>query len=140
MIDSLNASGLKIVTILNGVAMSAGAFLFSIGEERYMSANSTMMIHETGFGAFGKHKEIQSVTNHVTEMNDKLFALLDKNAGKSDGYFKDLYYVQNKGADTYLKSEQALEHGLVTEIRIPLVLISVKDNKIKFIGIRILTI
>ena len=119
MIDSLNSSGLKIVTILNGVAMSAGAFLFSIGEERYMSANSTMMIHEAGFMAIGKHKEIQSVTNHVTEMNDKLFALLDKNSNQPDGYFKDLYYVKNQGADTYLKAEQALEHGLVTEIRIP---------------------
>ena len=40
MVDSLKASELKIVTILNGVAMSAGAFLFACGEERYMWVSS----------------------------------------------------------------------------------------------------
>lgn len=119
MIDSLDASGLKIVTILNGFAMSAGAFLFARGDERYMSANSTIMIHEASFFAIGKQKEIESVTNHVKELNDKAFALMDLKANKPDNYFKDLYYKENKGADTYLNAQQSLEHGLVTEIRIP---------------------
>lgn len=119
MIDSLEASGLKIITILNGFAMSAGAFLFAYGSERYMSKNSTIMIHEASFFAIGKQKEIDSVSSHVSELNDKAFALLDKGANQPEGYFKDLYYKSNNGADLYLNSEEALNHGLVSDIRIP---------------------
>jgi len=42
-----------------------------------------MVTHETDFMAIGKHSEIQSVTNHVTEMNYKLLAFLDNRSSTS---------------------------------------------------------
>lgn len=118
MVDMLKASGLKIVTILNGYAMSSGAFLFAIGDERYMSENSTIMIHEASSVNFGKTSQMKAQGEHIQELNDKLFTLLDVNSKKELGFFQDLV-SKNNNADLFLNSTQAKDYGLVTDIKIP---------------------
>lgn len=118
MVDALKASGMKLVTLLNGYAMSAGSIIFALGEERYMSENSTIMIHEVSSWSMGKNADMKSAGKHTEELQNKLFSILDKQSGQKDGFFLDLIN-QNKNADLFLNAEQAKEYGLVTEIKIP---------------------
>jgi len=47
----------KIVTIIEGIAASAAAFLAEAGDEREMSGNALFMIHESSGAVFGNKKE-----------------------------------------------------------------------------------
>lgn len=118
MIDMLNASGLKIVTIVNGFAMSAGAVLFAMGDERYASENSTIMIHEASSMNWGKNSEMKAYGKHIEELNNKLFTILDSKTNQKTGFFQELIN-KNNNADLFLNSSEAKNYGLVTEIKIP---------------------
>lgn len=118
MIDMLNASGLKIVTIVNGFAMSAGAVLFAMGDERYASENSTIMIHEASSMNWGKNSEMKAYGKHIEELNNKLFTVLDTKTNQKTGFFQELIN-KNNNADLFLNSTEAKDYGLVTEIKIP---------------------
>lgn len=118
MVDMLKASGMKIVTLLIGYAMSAGSIIFAIGDERYMSENSTIMIHEASSMNWGKNSEMKSYNSHIDELNTRLFDILDTKSNNAKGFFKDLVN-KNNNADLFLNAEQAKEYGLANEIRIP---------------------
>lgn len=118
MVDLLNASGLVIKTVTTGIAMSAGSILFALGQERYMSQNSTIMIHDASHFAWGKTNDVQAVASHVQEIEARAYSILNLAAGKGDTFFQDLV-KQNKGSDLYLNAEKALEYGLATQIKIP---------------------
>ena len=118
MIDELDASGLNIVTIVNGIAMSAGAILFSVGKKRYLSKNSTVMIHDASYFAMGKHSDVTSLVTHVDDVEGRLYEMMNSQSGQPEGYYQNLVQ-KNNGADLYLNSDQALEHGLATDIGIP---------------------
>lgn len=118
MVDMLKASGMKIVTLLIGYAMSAGSIIFAIGDERYMSENSTIMIHEVSSMNWGKNSEMKSYNSHIDELNTRLFDILDTKSNNAKGFFKDLVN-KNNNADLFLNAEQAKEYGLANEIRIP---------------------
>lgn len=131
MVDLLNASGLVIKTVTTGIAMSAGSILFSLGQERYMSQNSTIMIHDASHFAWGKTNDVQAVASHVQEIEARAYTILNLAAGKGDTFFQDLV-KQNKGADLYLNSDKALEYGLATQIKIPTTeeLLSLDNNSL----------
>lgn len=118
IVDLLDASGLNIVTIVNGVAMSAGAVLFAYGTKRYISKNSTVMVHDVSAFAIGKSSELDSMVSHVADIEKRLYGILDSQSGKPEGYFENLV-MENKGADLYLNADQAIEHGIATDIGIP---------------------
>lgn len=118
MVDALKASGMKLVTILNGYAMSAGSIIFAIGEERYMSENSTIMIHEVSSWNIGKNTDIKSRQKHSEDLQVRLFNILDTQAGKEKGFFLDLV-SKNNNADLFLNATQSLEYGLATQIKTP---------------------
>lgn len=118
MVDMLKASGMKIVTLLIGYAMSAGSIIFAIGDERYMSENSTIMIHEASSMNWGKNSEMKSYNSHIDKLNTRLFDILDTKSNNAKGFFKDLVN-KNNNADLFLNAEQAKEYGLANEIRIP---------------------
>ena len=119
MIDMLDASGLKIITILNGIGASCGAILFASGQERYMSKNSTLMIHAISGMAYGENEDVRAQADRMDMLNNKLFAILDNAGKKPVGHFLNLYNSDKKRVDWFLSSEEAKELGLVTEIRIP---------------------
>lgn len=118
MIDDLQASGMKIVTILNGVAMSAGSVLFAIGHERYMSPHSTIMIHQVSSWTIGTVASMESDVEFSKSLNIDAFKILNSQCGKEDGFFENLL-KENNNADLYIRSDKALEYGLATQIKIP---------------------
>ena len=57
MIAHVKKSKLPVHTICTGKAMSAGAILFGMGQQRYMAENATLMLHDASSIASGKSEE-----------------------------------------------------------------------------------
>ena len=120
MISSIRASNIPIATIVKGKAMSCGAILSSFGEEglRFMDKDSTMMIHDVASAAFGKVEELKTNAREAERLNKKLYTMMARNCGKPDDYFTSL--IHDKGhADWFLEAEEAKEHNIIQQIRIP---------------------
>ena len=120
MISSIRASSIPVATIVKGKAMSCGAILSSFGEEglRFMDRDSTMMIHDVASAAFGKVEELKADARESDRLNKKLYTMMARNCGKADDYFLNL--IHDKGhADWFLEAEEAKEHNIIQQIRIP---------------------
>lgn len=120
MIGSIKSSKIPVATIVKGKAMSCGALLASFGEEglRFMDKDSTLMIHDVSSFAFGKVEELKANTRESERLNKKLYTMMARNCGKPDDYFLNL--IHDKGhADWFLEAEEAKEHNIVQQLRIP---------------------
>lgn len=120
MIGTLKSSKIPIATIVKGKAMSCGALFASFGEEglRFMDKDAVMMIHDVSTMAFGKVEELKADARESDRLNKKLYVMMARNCGKPDNYFLDL--IHDKGhADWFLEAEEAKEHNIVQQLRVP---------------------
>ena len=120
MISSIKSSRVPVATIVHGKAMSCGAILASFGSEglRFMDKDATMMIHDVSGAAFGKVEELKTNARESERLNKKLYTMMARNCGKPDDYFLKL--IHDKGhADWFLEAEEAKDHNIVQQLRIP---------------------
>ncbi len=120
MISCIKSSNIPVATIVKGKAMSCGAILASFGEEglRFMDKDSVMMIHDVSAAAFGKVEELKTNARESERLNKKLYTMMARNCGKPDDYFLKL--IHDKGhADWFLEAEEAKDHNIVQQLRIP---------------------
>ena len=120
MIASLKSSKIPVATIVKGKAMSCGALFASFGEEglRFMDKDAILMIHDVSTMAFGKVEELKADAREAERLNKKLYTMMARNCGKADNYFLDL--IHDKGhADWFLEAEEAKEHNIVQQLRVP---------------------
>ena len=120
MISCIKSSNVPVATIVKGKAMSCGAILASFGEDglRFMDKDSVMMIHDVASAAFGKVEELKTNARESERLNKKLYTMMARNCGKPDDYFLKL--IHDKGhADWFLEAEEAKEHNIVQQLRIP---------------------
>ena len=120
MIATLKSSKIPVATIVKGKAMSCGALFASFGEEglRFMDKDAVIMIHDVSTMAFGKVEELKADARESDRLNKKLYTMMARNCGKADNYFLDL--IHDKGhADWFLEAEEAKEHNIVQQLRVP---------------------
>lgn len=118
MISMIESCPIKVVTIVEGAAMSCGSILFSFGQERYMSKHATLMIHDASLFTYGKTEELKADAKQLEKMNDIIYKMLAKNCGKDDNYFLRLIHEKSH-ADWYLDADEALSHNLCHKIGVP---------------------
>ena len=120
MISAIKNSELKVATIVEGKAMSCGAILFSFGEEglRFCDPDATIMIHDVSSMSWGKIEELKASTKEAERLNEKVYTMMARNCGKKDDYFKKIV-DKKKHADWFLDAEEAKEHGLANQLRVP---------------------
>lgn len=130
MVDFLNQcrAKVKVVTVCESKAMSAGALLFSCGEERYIGKNATIMIHEIRSWFAGKHIDLQNEAKEIARLNNRIFGLLDSHTGKPKGFWWDAL-GKNKHSDVFLNATQAKKNTLATHIGIPYIETSIEINR-----------
>lgn len=126
MISAIKNSELPVATIVEGKAMSCGVVLFSCGTKgmRFVTEESTLMIHDVSDGIYGKNAEIQAGAKETKRLNKILYELLSNNCNKADDYFwKE---VQKRGrADWYVSPKNAIRLGLADKIGIPTLRVNV---------------
>ena len=59
IIDLIRTSPIPIYTYVDGYAASAGTLISVVGQKRYMTENSLMLIHELSSGSGGKFTELE---------------------------------------------------------------------------------
>lgn len=127
MISQMQASSLPVHTVVMGKAMSAGAILFSMGEQRHISPNGTIMVHDASTFAMGKVEDIKVDAHEIDRLNKLMYGLLAKNCGHKDDYFLNL--IHQKGhTDWYLNPKECKKHNLCTHIGIPEFKVEVSVN------------
>ena len=128
MIDAINACKLKIATVVESKAMSAGAALFTCGAEgyRFIGPNATVMVHCAAGHAAGKVHEAKADIKELDRLNTHIFKIMDKNCGKPEGYFWNIVEKEKHMADWFMDANEAVNHNLANHVGIPKLYIDVK--------------
>lgn len=116
ILDTLDSIPNRIVTICSGTAMSCGAILLSYGDERYIGANSRIMIHQVSGGTFGTVSDMETSVKESKKVNSNLLSVLAKRCGKTPKQMKAIF---DKNIDKYLSPQEAKRFGLVDKIGAP---------------------
>lgn len=113
--DQLKRIQSPIWTIVEGYCASAATFISMVGTRRFILPSSFMLIHQASSWKFGSFT--------YTEMQDEM-ALFDKFMEGVTAFYVDrskMTLEQVKEAlkrDTWMNAQEALENGLVDEIRV----------------------
>lgn len=116
ILDTIDSIPNKVVTICAGTAMSAGAVLLSYGDERYIGANSRVMIHQVSSVTFGTVVEMDNTMKEHRNLNTRLLNVLAKRCNKTT---KQMRAIFDKNMDKYLTPAEAKKFGLVDKIGTP---------------------
>lgn len=112
--DVMNYIKCDVMTICTGMAASMAAFLLSSGTKgmRVCLPNSEVMIHQPLGGAQGQATDIDIACRHILRTKERLNTILAANTGKDIAEI-----TRDTERDNYLTAEEALEYGLVDEVK-----------------------
>lgn len=117
-LQCVERSGVRIVTVVNGKAMSCGAFLFMSGKERFVTPGSRIMIHRTFGVGWGNPDQIKTSQKENEELERLAFESADVSIGRKKGWLlKQL--AKRKDDDWYMGTDEALSLGIATAIGSP---------------------
>jgi ATP-dependent protease ClpP protease subunit len=78
VIDRILQSEYEIVSIVEGVAASAGTLMSMVCHHRYIQPNAQMLIHELSSGTWGKFHEMKEEVGNLEKLHKALVALYKK--------------------------------------------------------------
>jgi ATP-dependent Clp protease protease subunit len=127
MRDLILASPKPVLGYGGGMVFSAASLLLSSCTKgyRWMGPSSKLMIHEVATSSEGKSSDIISDALETEKLNDELFEILAKNAGKPKAFFKNLIRKKNN-ADFFLSAQECKELSLIDYIGVPEVSMNIK--------------
>lgn len=118
MVSQIQNCKLPVVTICEGKAMSCGAVLFSMGEQRWISKTATIMIHDVSSMEWGKVEEVKAGANEADRLNQVIYKLMAKNCKQDDDYFLKIIHAKSH-AEWYLPHTVARKHNFATHTGVP---------------------
>ena len=111
IIDAIQGSKTPVVTIVTGVAYSAGFFITLAGHERYAFPHASFLFHQGSNLIVGDaHKAIQQADNYKD-----MLKILKKYVLKHTKITSDIY-DKHKPDDWYINTAQALKYGIIDGI------------------------
>lgn len=118
-IQELRGAGHHITCLGSGYAASMAGILLQAGDERVMTAESWLLIHEGSFGVGGSVGEVEDTVEWVKKISDRILNIFATRSGAS-GCPRPLSKAQLKRRwhrkDWWLSSDEALEHGFIDRI------------------------
>ena len=109
-LEELKESGYKIITIVDGKAMSAGAFLLICGSERYARRYASTMMHQLSSGCSGTISEMENEVRECRRLWDLLKELTVKNTKMTPEEIDNIF---NTNQDYYYSAQECLNLGIV---------------------------
>tara|TARA_Y100000385_G_scaffold75028_1_gene75800 strand:- start:850 stop:1524 length:675 start_codon:yes stop_codon:yes gene_type:complete len=102
-----------VATICTGMAASMGAVLLCAGEKGKRSGltHSRVMIHQPLGGAQGQASDIEITAREIMTLKEELYNIIASHTGQS---YDKVY--QDSDRDYWMKSDKALEYGMIDEI------------------------
>tara|TARA_Y100000768_G_C23984349_1_gene687822 strand:- start:1255 stop:2016 length:762 start_codon:yes stop_codon:yes gene_type:complete len=111
VIDLIENMKTPVYTYIDGFAASAATLISVVGEKRYITKNSLMLIHQLSGADSGKFNELQ---DQMTNMRILMKIITNLYLNKTKLDIETLTTLLNK--DLWLDAETCLEYGLVDEI------------------------
>lgn len=111
VVDTIQNSPIPIVSIIEGAAASAATLISVVCNERRITKNSYMLIHQLSSGIWGSMLEIETEVKNLKKLMETLKTIYDENTLVDE---KSLKKILKK--DIYWDSSECLELGLVDEI------------------------
>lgn len=112
IIDTMRSIKSPVFTVCCGMAMSMGAAILSCGDVRFITENSTVMLHEVSSGTKGKVATMKEDLEEGLRLNDLLEKLISANCGKT----QEEYHAATYKLDLYLDATKAIEFGIVDRV------------------------
>tara|TARA_Y100000588_G_scaffold298352_1_gene319291 strand:+ start:751 stop:1425 length:675 start_codon:yes stop_codon:yes gene_type:complete len=111
--DTMQLIKPNVATICTGMAASMGAVLLCAGEKGKRSGltHSRVMIHQPVGGAHGQASDIEITAKEILSLKEELYNIISKHTGQD---YKKVYADSDR--DYWMKSEKALEYGMIDEI------------------------
>ncbi|MBC8428444.1 ATP-dependent Clp protease proteolytic subunit [bacterium] len=112
-IDYFRSLPVKVNTHCFGASMSAAAVILACGTGvRSMSKNSTVMVHEGSAFEAGKTSDVLKGADHLKKLQSNINRILGEVTNKDQKF-----WARISKQDTYLTAEEALEYGIIDEIK-----------------------
>lgn len=112
-LTKVKAAGHPLTTSSIGYAASMAGILLQAGDVRVMGAESWLLIHEASFGVQGSNGVVEDRVEWIKRIQARFVAIL---ASKSKLKAKTIEQKWSR-KDWWIDSDEALELGLVDEIR-----------------------
>ena len=109
MHDVIRATGKKIITQAEGLVASIATVVFLAGDERRITENSQLMIHNPWGFAGGNADDVQKYADQLRKEEERMAAFYASKTGQS---VDDLKVMMNE--ETYLNADEAIEKGFAT--------------------------
>lgn len=118
--EAFRSSPMPVATVIQGKAMSCGAMLAAMGTKgyRYISPYAHILIHHVSSWTVGIVPQIRADVEQSEYLDKQIFEMVSVHCGHEPRYFSEKLKPR-EGADWYIKPAEALELGLVDEIRSP---------------------
>ena len=113
-IDTIISNDIPIVSIVEGGAASAATLISVVCQERKITPNSFMLVHQLSSGFWGKMEEIKDEFINLKKLMKTLTKIYKEHTeidNSDDTSIKDLLK-----RDLWLSSKECLKHGMVDEI------------------------
>ena len=119
MVDAIAEVKKPVITHCLGKAMSCGAVLLSVGNIRYASPTSTVMIHEASSFAWGNVNDVKVSSQESERLNTLLLGILATRCKTKGGVaaFKKIF--SNEKRDIFLTAAEAKKLGIIDHIGSP---------------------
>lgn len=115
--NSLKKFSAKIITEIDGMALSIASIIALAGDEVRMAGNAVFMIHNPWTMAAGDSSEMRKVADQLDLVRDSLAGTYTM---KSKGISSFEQISEWMNAETWFNSEEALKAGFVDEITDPI--------------------
>lgn len=111
IIDILEHTSCKVITVCTGLCASIAALILASGHERWAFKNSEIMIHQPSAIFNGKVNDITVDARHLFAIHDKIGTHLSKKTGQSkEKILKDMT------TNYYLSTMEALDYNMIDKI------------------------
>ena len=108
--DILRASGKKIITQAEGLVASIATVIYLAGDERYITENSELMIHNPWGFAEGDSSQVQKYADQLKKEENKLAEFY---ASKTGSTAEEMLALMKD--ETYLTADIAIEKKFATQ-------------------------
>lgn len=103
---------IEFVSIITGIAASAGTIMCAVADKRAMTRNAFAMIHELSSGNMGKYTQLISYSEYIKTMHNKLASIYVTHCGIDREKLEELLM-----RETWFDAEAYKELGFVDEIK-----------------------
>lgn len=113
VIDQIENLKAPVHTYLYGKAMSAGFLLFMVGCQRFISRNSTLMLHQLSGVCAGTYQDMKEQLEEYERMQQRVEDLIMLHTHVEEEL---LEAIRESKYNLYLDAEEAIEMGVADQI------------------------